>query len=145
MLQCLHIMKIVLKIVLTLQGGTYKRFNHGQECKSKLLKCIESSNQKKVHYPPKVYCYTPLIHYLKTILNRPGLCDLCEKWKTYPSQEGISSDVFDGKVWKKFNGEPFLLSKFAYGLMLVPTMQTYPVFCWSYVPDDYESTSRNTL
>ena len=100
---------------------SYKKSIRGQQCKSQLLKCIELSSGKKIYCPLKVYCYIPLIYYFEKLLNRPGLCDLCDRWKCTPSQKGLYRDVYDGRVWEKFkvyNGESFLLSKFTYGLML---------------------------
>lgn len=65
----------------------------------------------------------PLIHYLNTLLNTPGFDDLCNQWKTDPSDDGSYKDVFDGKmkIWKDFqsyNGAPFLSEPYTYGLML---------------------------
>lgn len=99
---------------------TYKKSDHGQSCKGKLLKPVELIN-KKINYPLKVYCYTSLQYYLEKILNRPGLCDLCDKWKTRKYDKDVFRDIYDGKVWsdfKVYNGKPFLLNKFTYGLML---------------------------
>lgn len=100
---------------------SHKNSRQGRVCNGQLLKGVQLSNGKKIFYPLKVYCYTPLLHYLKIILNRPGLCDLCNKWKNVATKKGVYRDVYDGKVWNRFkvyNGEPFLSSVYTYGLML---------------------------
>ena len=63
--------------------------------------------------PHKIYVYYNVIESLKQILVRPGVLDLCEKWRqqkeTVPSQ--YLTDVYDGRLWREcatYEGKQFL-------------------------------------
>lgn len=71
-----------------------------------------------MYYP---ISYMPLYDYFESLLNRPGFCKLCDRWKIDIINDGIYRDVYDGKIWRDFQfygGKPFLSEPFTYGLML---------------------------
>ena len=58
---------------------------------------------------------------MEALLNRPGFSTMCDHWKTEQSDDNVIKDVYDGNVWcefKTYEGKPFLLDSFTYGLML---------------------------
>jgi len=99
-----------------------QRFSEREHpCNGVLLRRVELHNMKEVYYPNRVYCYMPLINYLKVFLNRPGFDSLCNEWKNNINRDGAYEDVFDGQIWKDFqvyDGVPFLSEPYTYGLML---------------------------
>ena len=99
----------------------YRFSSRESPCCGDLLRRIELSSKREVFYPNRVYCYMPLLYYLRNFLNRPYFDHLCNEWKKTISEEGVYEDVFDGKIWKDFqeyNGVPFLSESYTYGLML---------------------------
>ena len=53
-------------------------------------------------YPLRVYCWKSIISQLESILQRTGIPELCEQWRTRQVEESVLSDVYDGEVWKNF-------------------------------------------
>ena len=84
------------------------------------------------------------LHKDNSLLNRPGFCELCDRWKIDNINDGIYRDVYDGKIWTDFqfyNGNPFLSEPFTYGLMLnvdwfkpqvTSTVKWVPLRRWSW-------------
>lgn len=69
---------------------------YSRQCTSALLKRVELLNK---HRPIKVYCYMPLYYYLHSLLNRSGLLERCEHWKSVShGSAGVYSDIYDGKL-----------------------------------------------
>ena len=112
------------------RGGTkvsalcdYKRFpnhpqsNMRQSCKTPLMKtvCIRSSVIRL--YPHQVYCYKSPIDSLFEILQRPGVIDLCEKWRNHRLDAKLW-DVYDGRIWQEFISSGFLTNMHNYCLLL---------------------------
>ena len=107
---------------------TYVRFlRHSQKrmrvaCKSSLLKVIKTASGKHVFHPLKIiFCYRSIIETLKQLLQRPGMLDVLNKWKTRAVPNGIMADIYDGSVRKSFltvNGEEFLTSRYTFGLLI---------------------------
>lgn len=54
------------------------------------------------------------------MVNREGFEDLCESWRYRNVPDEILMDVYDGNVWKCFNGGKFefFTSQRNYGIML---------------------------
>lgn len=70
-----------------------------------------TQQNKTVFYPYKIYCFNSIIDQLDSILKRPGITDLCERWRNRTVRSGFMADIFDGQVWKDFqtvNGKDFL-------------------------------------
>lgn len=44
---------------------------------------------------------------MKTLVNRKGFEDLCELWRNRNVSEDIMTDVYDGDIWKDFNGRKY--------------------------------------
>lgn len=99
------------------------------ECGAVLAKKVTTEKNGTVFYPFKVYCYQSIINQLESIPKRPGMSDLCEKWRNRKVKTGTMADIYDGQVWKDFqkvNGKDFLKSKNNIGLAInVDWFQTY--------------------
>ena len=85
---------------------------HRKECGAELLKQVKAGHSYK-YVPRKLYVYYSIIESLQRILARPGIVDLCEKWREYkqnvPSE--YLTDVYDGCLWREWSthdGKPFL-------------------------------------
>ena len=91
-------------------------------CGHNLLKKVVLSNGKTKYYPLKVYCYKKLKDSLFNLLNRPGMWQLCQHWKSRIVPPNSLADVYDGKVWKSFKGKDgslfFKTASYNIGLML---------------------------
>ena len=91
-------------------------------CGHNLLKKVVLSNGKTKYYPLKVYCYKKLKDLLFNLLNRPGMWQLCQHWKSRIVPPNSLADVYDGKVWKSFKGKDgslfFKTAIYNIGLML---------------------------
>ena len=69
----------------------------------------------------KVYCWKSVISQLEIILQREGFPDLCEHRRRRQDKESVLSDVYDGEVWKSFEGHDgtlFFDQERHYGLIL---------------------------
>ena len=88
-----------------------------------LLKEIVTSKGNKKYYPHLVYPYVSLVSSLQALFLRPKFyynCEVCQQ-NTYPGNDGLLSDLYDGKLWNDFlqcKGKDFLRSKNSLGLML---------------------------
>lgn len=92
-----------------------KAFTKGRskECGTDLAKKVILENGKVYFYPHKLFCISSVINQLETILKRPGIPKLCEKWRQRNTEQGIMNDLYDGKIWKDFllyKGKAFLNS-----------------------------------
>jgi hypothetical protein len=60
---------------------------------------------------PKIQCpQRPLSSCLPAFLNRPGIEEVLDEWRSYESQPGKLNTVMDGRVWKTLpghDGKPF--------------------------------------
>ena len=87
-----------------------------------LLKRVVTIRGSEKCYPFKVYPVCSFTDYLKAILSRPGVIELCEKWReTFVCDPSHLRDIFDGKILSDFgiiNGEPFLASSGSIGVIL---------------------------
>ena len=70
----------------------------------------EAKDKKRVTLTPrKVYPYMSVKNSLET-LNRPGLLDKCEQWRSRKNTmlgSDYLGDVYDGEVWQKFCSQEF--------------------------------------
>ena len=92
-----------------------------QSTGSKLVNKVILKNGATKFYPLKVYCWKSIISQLESILQRTGIPELCEQWRTRQVEESVLSDVYDGEVWKNFkwkDGSHFFNLEHRYGLML---------------------------
>ena len=61
--------------------------------------------------PRKTYVYYDIVQSLERLASKPGFFDLCEEWRSTNTPTGWLTDVYDGKLWKKWMnicGVPFL-------------------------------------
>jgi hypothetical protein len=83
-------------------------------CGAVLAKKFVTGNNQTVFYPHKLYCLSSVINQLESLLKRPGMPELCEKWRRRRVESGVMADVYDGKIWKDFQtfeGKDFLNSE----------------------------------
>lgn len=93
--------------------------HYRRPCGELLMKIINiNGNQKLV--PKKTFCYKSLEESLKILVNRKDFEDQCESWRNRIVSEDIMIDVYDGDVWKDFNGRSynFFTEERNYGVML---------------------------
>ena len=87
-----------------------------------LLKRVVTIRGSGKFNPFIVYPMSSLTDSLKAILSRPGVIELCEKWRENIVQDSSHlRDIFDGKMWSDFgvvNGEPFLTNSGSIGVIL---------------------------
>ena len=98
-------------------------FPHGKakHCGNKLVNKVILKNGVTKFYPLKVYCWKSIVSQLENILQRAGMTELCEHWRTRQVGESVLSDVYDGEVSKNFkwrDGSHFFSLERRYGLML---------------------------
>ena len=95
---------------------------HMNECKCHvILKTVELASGRTYLYPRLTYCYLGLKVSLQRLLLRPDFSSDCELWRSRQIDEGVLSDVYDGKVWSDFQsygGQPFLSEPGNFALML---------------------------
>ena len=88
-----------------------------KERKTVYLLTTRTGNKK--HYPYCVYPFVSLISSLQSLLLRPDFYELCEMWRCNQRDHLNISDVYDGRIWKKFlNEKGFFSSQHSIGLML---------------------------
>lgn len=80
--------------------------NHPQSnrrilCNSPLFKKVHLSGGKTVY----IYAYQPLKKSLQRLLMRPGFAEKLEHWRNRETEADLVSDIYDGQVWKDFNGK----------------------------------------
>lgn len=109
-------------VVKTTKLCSKRNLNFGRLCNNELLRRVVLRKQA-ILYPMKVYCYAKLRDYIHTLLNKSGLLDKRDHWKTTCTGvgSGMYRDIYDGKIWQTFqdyDGTPFLRSSFNFGIML---------------------------
>ena len=104
-----------------------------KQCKELLLKDVGEAGVSKF-VPFKTYCYKSIKSSLETFVNREDFEDKCESWRYRHTQENVLHDIYDGMIWKDFNGRKynFLTEEGNYGLMLnVDWFQPFKHTCHS--------------
>lgn len=68
----------------------------------------------------KTYCYKSLKESVHRLVKKRGFEELCNNWRNQSSSEDILSDVYNGNIWKDFNGRKydFFTEQRNFGLML---------------------------
>lgn len=100
------------------------RFSTGKysrPCGAKLMKRVILSDNKVDYYPLKLYCYKPISESLENLLRRDGVELDCNLWRHRKVPTGTYADVYDGKVWARFQnvgGKTFLADENNYALMV---------------------------
>lgn len=82
---------------------TNKPFKKGKikECGAVLARKYVTGD-KQLFYPFKIYCFNSIINQLESILKRPGIPELCEKWRKRQLDLDVMADIYDGQIWKDF-------------------------------------------
>ena len=74
------------------------------------------------YYPIHYYCYAGIINSLEKLVQKSGLPERFEEWRTSGHiEKDLITDVFDGQLWNdflKFKDVDFLNIPRNYGLML---------------------------
>lgn len=71
-------------------------------CGAHLMKEIVCKGNVRKFYPLKVYCYNSIIDGLERVLKRGEIKEVWEHWKDWEESDDVMRDVYDGRVWKKF-------------------------------------------
>lgn len=114
-------------------------------CNTLLLQTVNLLGGQKKLCPFKVYCYGSLRLPLQKLLIRSGFVELCEHWRSRECNSSLN-DIYDGKVWKKFQyigGQPYFAAPYVYALMLMLigfNRYKHTSFSWSFVLDNNELT-----
>ena len=83
---------------------SHKPFNKGhvRVCGTALARKVISGSGKVRFYPHKIYCFNSVIDQVKGLRKRPGVPEMCEKWRKNQVDETIVADVYDGSIWRDF-------------------------------------------
>ena len=73
-----------------------------KHCGNKLVNKVILKNGVTKFYPLNVFCWKSITSQLENILQRAGMTELCEHWRTRQVGESVLSDVYDYEVWKNF-------------------------------------------
>lgn len=90
-------------------------------CGAHLMKEIVCKGNVRKFYPLKVYCYNSIIDGLERVLKRGEIKEVWEHWKDWEESDDVMRDVYDGRVWKKFQSygnKSFLSDSRGIGLMM---------------------------
>ena len=93
-------------------------------CGQPLLKKSILEDGKCTFIPIKTYCYKSIVESIEELLNRKGMLNECQKWRSREVPSGYLADIFDGAIWKKRfhskdeQGRYFLDTPSNLGLML---------------------------
>lgn len=87
-------------------------------CNNVLLKTVELASKKKIFHPLMTYCYVDLRTSLQILLHRNQFIGNCQEWKSRSASDDTLSDIYDGRVWKKFQNKGFFNDNYSFGLML---------------------------
>ncbi|XP_061190105.1 uncharacterized protein LOC133197961 [Saccostrea echinata] len=106
--QCLQIIegKNVSKKCNNVVQPNHKLANFRKPCGEILFKSV-TVNGKITFVAKKTYCYKSLKESIHRLVKKKGFENLCEKWRHQTYTDDVLSDVYDGNVWKEFNGEKF--------------------------------------
>ena len=89
-------------------------------CEAILVKKVRAK-QGYILSPIKVYPYKPLKTPIEQFAKRKGFLLSCEKWRTRSVPDGFLCDIYDGKIWERYNsaeGKYFLSSPHSWLLTL---------------------------
>lgn len=103
----------------TCTSRLYSKGKYSKPCGEKLVNQIVYKNVRK-YVPNHVYSYSSVVNSLEELLSRPGIEELCTKWKEREQNPDTYSDIYDGSVWQKFqsiDGNDFFDDPYSYGLM----------------------------
>ena len=71
-------------------------------CGNLLLKNVRSKKGVRL-LPVKVYPYKKLKQSIEQLVRREGFLERCEYWRKRSVPEGYLCDIYDARLWKKFN------------------------------------------
>ena len=80
-----------------------------EKCGAELIKKVQIGQNYKL-VPREVYVYYSIIDTLQRLGSTPAFLQQCEEWREHKREvlNGHLTDVFDGRLWNKWNGVPFL-------------------------------------
>ena len=77
---------------------------------------LYTTPKQKTLKPYKVYSYQPLRQAVTRLLKRQGFALKCEECRRRTSNPNFLSDIYDGDVWRDFQG--FLAQKHSWCMVL---------------------------
>ena len=90
-------------------------------CDAQLVKKVTLKNNTVKYYPIFYYCYNSIINSIEKLVQRKGVPEKCEKWRSQTVESDLLTDIYSGQLWKdflKYNDEDFLNAPRNYGMML---------------------------
>ena len=90
-------------------------------CQSPLVKIIKTTSGRRILRPIKVFCYKSITESIGEMVQKPGMLDLFNHWKSRTIPNGIMADLYDGMVWQSFlsvDGKDLLNSRYGIGLLI---------------------------
>lgn len=90
-------------------------------CDAQLVKKVTLKNNTVKYYPIFYYCYTSIITSIEKLVQRKGVSEKCEKWRSQTVESDLLTDIYSGQLWKnflKYNDEDFLSAPRNCGMML---------------------------
>ena len=112
--------KLVPKLCKHIAFREHPHISHRLPCGCRFLNDIVTKNRKNF-YSFKTYCYYPIQQSLINILSQNNHLNKCEEWRNRIIPTNCLADVYDGRIWEKFqvyNNEPFLAKPYNMALML---------------------------
>ena len=79
------------------------RGTHRQICNGLLVKTVELAIGKKIFYPLMTYCYIDLQTSLQHLVHNEIFMKHCTHWMSRNISDDTISDVYDGRIWKRFS------------------------------------------
>ncbi|XP_071143344.1 uncharacterized protein [Mytilus edulis] len=119
---CMHIIEgqQVSKTCQNIRFPNHPQIGRRKVCGELLLKVVQLQKNRKL-YPYKTFCYKSLESSVSSLVHLPEFEKNCEKWRSRRQEEGFFANVYDGRIWKEFQGTEknnFLFSERHYGLMI---------------------------
>ena len=97
----------------------FSRFR--KKCGQVLMTTLASSSGRKTLVPLNLYVYKSFKQSLKEFISRENFEEKCEAWRNRSFHDDLYCDVYDGRIWKRFNdpdGFNFLTKPRHYGFMM---------------------------
>lgn len=90
-------------------------------CDAQLVKKVTLKNNTVKCYPIFYYCYNSVISSMEKLVQRKGIPEKCDKWRSQTVERDLPTDIYSGQLWKdflKYGDEDFLNALRNYGMML---------------------------
>ncbi|CAC5403245.1 unnamed protein product [Mytilus coruscus] len=93
----------VSKTCQNIRFPNHPQIGRRKVCGELLLKVVQLQRKRKL-YPYKTFCYKSLESSVSSLVHLPEFENNCEKWRSRRQEDGFLADVYDGRIWKEFQG-----------------------------------------